>query len=344
MRAMGKGSKRDKGAHRSDKKQNRQHLDQKAVQSFAKVLMLDGYTLKEVGRDGNCFFRSLSDQCEGNDRAHDTYRQRVVDYVEAHEDEFSPFMSFGESEEEEDKDFASYCSRMRSDGEWAGQVELIAAAQALRMHIVVHQHEHPTYRIECQAKSGRSSKKESSGKKAEPREIHLSYHDGEHYNSVHVMGRKHSGIGPAALGAAEGASGTDGGGSGHRGGGAFDALQTEGEDAPTSDEAEDAGVDGAADGVAKVSLERSRAPALATASTSDDGQGPSEDSTAHHDASEDSRKLIPKARRKEEKRRKKEQKYRKALAEAGGEVPMAAEPSGATKADGGEHGRSVITL
>ena len=103
---MGKGSKRDKGHHKGEKEQKprRPHLDQKAVQSFAKVLMLEGFTLKEVGRDGNCFFRSLSDQCEGNDRAHDTYRQRVMNYVEAHEDEFSPFMSFGESEEEEDKD------------------------------------------------------------------------------------------------------------------------------------------------------------------------------------------------------------------------------------------------
>ena len=76
--------------------------------------------------------------------------------------------------------------RMKTDGEWAGQVELIAAAQALRVNIVVHQHEHPSYRIECapDAAGGGSKAKPA----APPREIHVSYHDGEHYNSVHAKG------------------------------------------------------------------------------------------------------------------------------------------------------------
>ena len=90
-------------------------------------MSLDGFELKEVDRDGNCFFRSIADQLDGDENGHDKYRQRVMDYVESHEDDFSPFMSFGESEEEEDKDFEAYVARMRTDAEWAGQVELIGS-------------------------------------------------------------------------------------------------------------------------------------------------------------------------------------------------------------------------
>ena len=38
---------------------------------------------------------------------------------------------------------------MRREGEWAGQPELLAAAQALRVDIVVHQYDAPNYRIEA---------------------------------------------------------------------------------------------------------------------------------------------------------------------------------------------------
>ena len=112
------------------------NLDSKEVASFSKLLLSEGFELKEVSRDGNCFFRSLCDQLENHEHDHEKYRLRVMEYVEAHEEEFGPFMSFGESEEEEDKDFESYCERMKTDAEWAGQVELIAAAQALAVHIV----------------------------------------------------------------------------------------------------------------------------------------------------------------------------------------------------------------
>ena len=111
-------------------------LDKGEVASFAKLLLAEGKELKEVGRDGNCFFRSLCDQLEGHEHEHEKYRERVMAYVENHEEEFAPFLSFGEGDEEEDKDFEAYIERMKTDSEWAGQVELIAAAQALKVHIV----------------------------------------------------------------------------------------------------------------------------------------------------------------------------------------------------------------
>ena len=100
-------------------------LDKTELASFSRILHSEGWELKEVGRDGNCFFRSLSDQLLNHEHDYEDYRQQVCDHIEAHEDDFAPFMSFGESEEEEDKDYEAYVARMRTDGEWAGQVELL---------------------------------------------------------------------------------------------------------------------------------------------------------------------------------------------------------------------------
>ena len=61
----------------------------------------------------------MCDQIDNHEHDHDKYRQSVMEHVERHPDEFAPFMSFGESEEEEDKDFDAYVYRMKTDGEWA---------------------------------------------------------------------------------------------------------------------------------------------------------------------------------------------------------------------------------
>ena len=57
------------------------------------------FELYEVEADGNCFFRSLADQLQGAQHAHPTYRQRVLSYMESHEDTFVPFLTFGEGDE-----------------------------------------------------------------------------------------------------------------------------------------------------------------------------------------------------------------------------------------------------
>ncbi len=190
-------SKGEGGRAREKRKQRRtQQLDKAQLASFSRTLTAEGWELREVGRDGNCFFRSLSDQLEGHEHNYEHYRQTIVDHIEEHEDDFAPFFTWGESEEGEDKNFAEYTARMRTDGEWAGQVEVVAAAQALRVSIVVHQHDHPTYRIEYAGgaaggkKKGNGRARGTAGSSASaeepssPRDLHISYHEGEHYNSV----------------------------------------------------------------------------------------------------------------------------------------------------------------
>ena len=179
---MGKktSGKEERRAHKADANRSREKgrrrggaLDRMQLATFAGTLRANGFTLKEVDRDGNCFLRSLADQLEEQQHNYDGYRQKVMSYMEAHPDDYCPFLTFGEGDEEDDKDFEEYTARMRRDGEWAGQPELLAAAKALGVEIVVHQFEMPSYRISCEQPSVRC--------------IHVSYHDGEHYNSVHAL-------------------------------------------------------------------------------------------------------------------------------------------------------------
>ena len=92
----------------------------------------DGLSIVDMNADGNCLFRSLSDQLYGDyGNRHDEVRSDVCDFLQDNEEEFKFFLVFeDDTEEEEDaKDFESYVSNMREDGEWGGNVELVAAAR-----------------------------------------------------------------------------------------------------------------------------------------------------------------------------------------------------------------------
>jgi OTU-like cysteine protease len=89
----------------------------------------------EMASDGNCLFRSLSDQLYhdfGNH--HVEVRDDVVDYMEEHKDDFVVFLVLDDkdSNNEDAADFESYCDDMRQDGTWGGNLELVAAAKFYR--------------------------------------------------------------------------------------------------------------------------------------------------------------------------------------------------------------------
>ncbi len=53
--------------------------------------------------------------------------------MEGHENDFTVFLILDENEKDEDAaDFKSYISSMRNDGEWGGNLELVAAARLYR--------------------------------------------------------------------------------------------------------------------------------------------------------------------------------------------------------------------
>ncbi|XP_061363618.1 OVARIAN TUMOR DOMAIN-containing deubiquitinating enzyme 7 isoform X2 [Gastrolobium bilobum] len=125
-----------------------------------------GLRIVEVTADGNCFFRALADQLEGNEEEHQKYRSMVVKHILDNRETFEPFI-------EDEVPFDEYCQSMENDGTWAGHMELQAASLVTHSNICIHRNMSPRWYIRNYDDSG-------------VRMIHLSYHDGEHYNSVRL--------------------------------------------------------------------------------------------------------------------------------------------------------------
>ncbi|KAG6546372.1 hypothetical protein Mapa_012413 [Marchantia paleacea] len=123
-----------------------------------------GLKVVNMTGDGNCFFRAVADQLDGNEEEHSKYRRMVVDFLEEHRPDFEPFL-------EEETPFDEYCNNMRQDGTWAGHMELQATSLATRCNICIHRILFPRWQIFNFQNPGTPI-------------LQLSYHGEEHYNSV----------------------------------------------------------------------------------------------------------------------------------------------------------------
>ncbi|KAH9298420.1 hypothetical protein KI387_030102, partial [Taxus chinensis] len=144
---------------------------------FCSQLAKLGLRIVHVTADGNCFFRAMADQLEGNEEEHAKYRQMVAEYIMKHREDYEPFV-------EDDVPFEKYCESMQEDGTWAGHMELQAASLVTQTNICIHRLMSPRWNIHNFDRVGTHT-------------LHLSYHDGEHYNSVRL--KKDDGHGPAKL-------------------------------------------------------------------------------------------------------------------------------------------------
>ncbi|XP_054825037.1 OVARIAN TUMOR DOMAIN-containing deubiquitinating enzyme 7 isoform X3 [Prosopis cineraria] len=151
-----------KSSHPHAKKQGKQ-VDISQLRSQLDML---GLRIIEVTADGNCFFRALADQLEGNEEEHQNYRSMVVKHIMDNREMFEPFI-------EDEVPFDEYCQSMQNDGTWAGHMELQAASLVTHSNICIHRNMSPRWYIRNFNDRGAHM-------------IHLSYHDGEHYNSVRL--------------------------------------------------------------------------------------------------------------------------------------------------------------
>ena len=82
-----------------------------------------------MARDGNCLFRSLSDQMfHDNGKGYEEVRSDLCDFLEENEEEFAIFLLL-DDDDEDVREFGSYLSEMREDGTWGGDVEIACAAR-----------------------------------------------------------------------------------------------------------------------------------------------------------------------------------------------------------------------
>ncbi|KAI0006667.1 cysteine proteinase [Xylariaceae sp. FL0662B] len=141
---------------------------------------------KEIRPDGHCLFSAVADQLQtrGIPLGPDTedweklppykiVRKAATDYMEAHPDDFAPFL---------EEPMSSYVPKIRDTAEWGGQLELLALANAYGVEIKVLQ----DGRTDTIEPNGAGLQ---AGEGNERRQIWLAYYRhgyglGEHYNSL----------------------------------------------------------------------------------------------------------------------------------------------------------------
>lgn len=159
------------------KQKNKANSDDENFTSFKDQLKAMGLTLREIQGDGNCLFRALNDQLEGHTRNHLKYRFETVQYMKEHRNDFEPFV-------EDDVPFDQHLHNLGQPGTYAGNDAIVAFAKLRELVIVIHQLNTPLWQVKGTDKPNAT-------------ELHLSYHNGDHYNSVRKIGDNTQG--PASI-------------------------------------------------------------------------------------------------------------------------------------------------
>ncbi|KAK3014629.1 hypothetical protein RJ639_010294 [Escallonia herrerae] len=122
-----------------------------------------GLEVKRMLEDGNCLFRAVADQVYGDSDAYDLARQMCVDYMERERDHFSQFITEG---------FVSYCKRKRRDKVYGNNVEIQALSEMYNQPIHIYSYSTEPINIF------------QGSYNTETPPIRLSFHHGNHYNSL----------------------------------------------------------------------------------------------------------------------------------------------------------------
>lgn len=134
------------------------------------LLRLDMYALEEkvVEGDGNCQFRSLSDQLYYSPEDHEHVRQQVVNELRRNRTEYQGYVP---------DEFSKYCEDMATEGTWGDHVTLQAAANAYGVRINVLSSFPENAVIDIYPREVKSS-----------RVLWLSFWAEVHYNSLYPRG------------------------------------------------------------------------------------------------------------------------------------------------------------
>eukprot|EP01112_Ceratiomyxa_fruticulosa_P019528 TRINITY_DN6409_c0_g1_i1.p1 TRINITY_DN6409_c0_g1~~TRINITY_DN6409_c0_g1_i1.p1 ORF type:complete len:412 (-),score=126.56 TRINITY_DN6409_c0_g1_i1:111-1346(-) len=160
----GGGEQKQTQTHSSSNSHNLIYAIQDERSFEARLKQSKGFIIKKMKEDGNCLFRSIADQVYGDPEMHDVTRTRCMAYMEAERDHFSAFIT---------EDFDSYLQRKRQDMVYGNHLEIQAMAEMFNRPVEVY----------C----GNSTEPINifqEGYSTDNPPIRLSYHQGNHYNSV----------------------------------------------------------------------------------------------------------------------------------------------------------------
>lgn len=138
--------------------------------SFNLQLHAQGFELRDVAGDGNCLFRALADQLNGDEKMHGKHRKEAVEYMRKNKDDFAPFLV-------ETVTFEKYLQNLSSSGTFGGNDSIVAFARYNKADVIIHQFNNPTFVI-----NGTNETNEQRSV-----QIHLAYHSYQHYSSVRKL-------------------------------------------------------------------------------------------------------------------------------------------------------------
>lgn len=163
---------------------------ERALRRDEDLLKACGLWIKEVEADGACLFRAFADQLSGDGGAsHASYRERCVDFLEAHRADFEPFL---------EEDFSEYCARMRQAPTWGGHVEAQALARALGVNALIYQPAEASGPEGLATSSVEILTSDDSDVRCVQLSFHPTHHHGQHYNSIRWSEDDGSAEAPAA--------------------------------------------------------------------------------------------------------------------------------------------------
>ncbi|XP_008784051.2 OVARIAN TUMOR DOMAIN-containing deubiquitinating enzyme 6-like isoform X2 [Phoenix dactylifera] len=139
------------------------HDDAREQRFELEIRRTKGFEVKKMLEDGNCLFRAVADQVYGDPEAYDMARQMCIDYMEKERGHFSQFITEG---------FTSYCKRKRRDKVYGNNVEIQAFAEMYNRPIHIYSYSTEPINIF------------QGSYNTDVPPIRLSYHHGNHYNSL----------------------------------------------------------------------------------------------------------------------------------------------------------------
>ena len=125
---------------------------------FSAQLAKLGLELRDITGDGNCLFRAISDQIDGNESHHLKYRRETCEFMRANREDFELFVVGLVDELDKDKKgktkgvdaklnpFDSYINNLEKSGTYGGNDALVAFSRLYKLEINLHQLEQPIWR------------------------------------------------------------------------------------------------------------------------------------------------------------------------------------------------------
>eukprot|EP01129_Flabellula_baltica_P002835 TRINITY_DN12735_c0_g1_i1.p1 TRINITY_DN12735_c0_g1~~TRINITY_DN12735_c0_g1_i1.p1 ORF type:complete len:408 (+),score=100.91 TRINITY_DN12735_c0_g1_i1:1294-2517(+) len=122
-----------------------------------------GYVIEEMAPDGNCLFRSVADQIYGDPEKHMLVRTLCMDFMEKERDHYSQFIT---------QEFNEYIERKRQPRCYGNHIELQAIAELYNRPVEIYTYDaEPLNLFQDLYQTDNPP-------------IRISYHYGNHYNSV----------------------------------------------------------------------------------------------------------------------------------------------------------------